>query len=231
MTQSQKIVEAKGIRRTYDMGSSTVEALRGVDIEIEEGDFVGIMGQSGSGKSTLMHILGCLDRPTEGTYVLAGRDVSRLSDQQLSHIRATQIGFVFQTFNLIPQCSVFENVALPFLYQKTADPHEQLRIEKAIEQVGLSSRRNHRPSELSGGEMQRVAIARAMLIRPLLILADEPTGNLDSRTGHSILALFRELNEQRITVVVVTHDSSVARHCRDIVCLHDGMIVGSGVDR
>ena len=222
------IAEGIGLSRTYKMGEARVEALRGVDISVEDGEFLGIVGPSGSGKSTLLNILGCLERPTTGSYRLAGQDTSFLSDRELSHIRATKLGFVFQTFNLIAQCTVLENVALPFLYRAGVVGDSTDRSEKAIDRVGLWARRHHRPQELSGGEMQRAAIARALVMEPLLMLADEPTGNLDSKTGESILRLFGELNQGGTTVVVVTHESGVASCCDRIVHLSDGLIVGDG---
>lgn len=225
MSSSEQIVEARGIKKVYEMGRERVEALRGVDISIQTGEFVGIMGPSGSGKSTLMHILGCLEKATEGTYLLGGQDISRVSDHDLSLMRANQIGFVFQTFNLIPQYSVFENVTMPFLYRKETRNEAGLLAERAIERVGLSARCNHKPSELSGGEMQRVAIARALAVDPLLILADEPTGNLDSETSKTIISLFCELNKQGTTLIVVTHEKEVASHCQTVYLLNDGRIV------
>ena len=225
MSSSEQIVEARGIKKVYEMGPERVEALRGIEISIQPGEFVGIMGPSGSGKSTLMHILGCLEKATEGTYLLGGQDISRVSDHDLSLMRANQIGFVFQTFNLIPQYSVLENVAMPFLYRKETRNDAGLLAERAIERVGLSARCNHKPSELSGGEMQRVAIARALAVDPLLILADEPTGNLDSETSKSIISLFCELNKQGTTLIVVTHEKEVASHCQTVYLLNDGRIV------
>jgi putative ABC transport system ATP-binding protein len=225
MNECEKLVEAVGIMKVYEMGPEKVEALRGLDISIQSGEFVGIMGPSGSGKSTLMHILGCLDRATQGTYLLGGKDISSVSDRDLSLIRANQIGFVFQTFSLIPQYSVFENVEMPFLYRKETRNEARRLAERAIDRVGLSSRRNHKPSELSGGEMQRVAIARALAVEPLLILADEPTGNLDSETSKSIISLFQELNKQGATLIVVTHEEKVASHCQTIYQILDGRMV------
>ena len=225
MKGSEKIVETLEIRKVYEMGSHKVEALRGLNFSVKSGGFVGIMGPSGAGKSTLMHILGCLERATEGTYQLGGQDISRISDRDLSLMRANQIGFVFQTFNLISQYNVFENVGLPFLYRKETR-HDATRLaEKAIDRVGLSARRYHRPAELSGGEMQRVAIARALAVDPLLILADEPTGNLDSETSQNIISLFKDLNDQGTTLIVVTHEKEVASHCQTIYHLLDGQIV------
>ena len=225
MEHCDKIVETVGIRKEYEMGSQKVEALRGLDLSVRPGEFVGIMGPSGSGKSTLMHILGCLERATHGIYFLGGQDISKFSDRDLSLMRANQIGFVFQTFSLIPQYDVFENVEIPFLYRKENNNEARLLAEKAIERVGLSARRHHKPAELSGGEMQRVAIARALAADPLLILADEPTGNLDSETGKTIISLFQDLNAQGATLIVVTHERDVASHCQKIYRLIDGKIV------
>jgi len=225
MNNCEKIVETLGIRKVYEMGPNRVEALRGLDFSVRSGEFVAIMGPSGSGKSTLMHILGCLERATEGIYLLGGQDISSVSDRNLSLMRANQIGFVFQTFSLISQYNVFENVEIPFLYRKETRNKARRLAEKAIERVGLSARRHHKPSELSGGEMQRVAIARALAVDPLLILADEPTGNLDSKTSKNIISLFQDLNEQGTTLIVVTHEKEVASHCQTIYHLLDGRIV------
>jgi len=225
MNTREPIVEARGIKKVYEMGPERVEALRGIEISIQAGEFVGIMGPSGSGKSTLMHILGCLEKATEGTYILGGKNVSRVSDHDLSLMRANQIGFVFQTFNLIPQYSVLENVAMPFLYRKETRNEAEHLAERAIERVGLSARCHHKPSELSGGEMQRAAIARALVVEPLLILADEPTGNLDSETSNSIISLFHELNHQGTTLIVVTHEKEIASHCQTVYRLNDGQMV------
>lgn len=184
------------------------------------------MGASGSGKSTLLHLLGCLDSPTAGRYLLDQEDVSSLSDNRLALIRAQKIGFVFQSFNLIPQLNVFENVEMPFLYQKKSVPENlQELIKEALEKVGLSHRLSHHPAELSGGEMQRVAIARALVTKPLLVLADEPTGNLDSANGKAILKLFSELHLQGVTLVMVTHDTQIASHCKRFIRMQDGLIV------
>jgi putative ABC transport system ATP-binding protein len=225
MNRRENIVEALGIRKVYEMGSHKVEALRGLNFSVKSGEFVGIMGRSGSGKSTLMHILGCLERATEGIYLLGGQDISSISDRDLSLMRATQIGFVFQTFSLISQYNVFENVEVPFLYRKETRNEARRLVKKAIERVGLSERLYHKPSELSGGEMQRVAIARALAVDPLLILADEPTGNLDSETSLNIISLFQDLNDQGTTLIVVTHEKEVASHCQTIYHLLDGKIV------
>ena len=212
-THSDLILEVKGLSKAYSMGHGIVHALRKVDLEVQRGESLAIMGPSGSGKSTLMHLLGCLDRPSEGHYILHGKDVSSLDDKALSLVRAVHIGFVFQSFNLIPQLTVFENVEVPFLYRNAPVLDAPDRVHRAIARVGLSHRVHHLPTELSGGEMQRVAIARALAIDPWLILADEPTGNLDSNTGKTILKLFQELNRQGVTVMLVTHDEAVAKHC------------------
>jgi len=218
------LVETENITKTFYRGQIRVNALRGINVSINEKEFVAIMGPSGSGKSTLMHILGCLDHPTSGAYSFAGKDVSGFSDKQLSRIRARRIGFVFQTFNLIHQLSVLENVELPFLYRDDDEKMARFRAVDAIERVGLEERMMHRPSELSGGEMQRAAIARAISINPSMILADEPTGNLDIRTGKSIIDLFLQLNAQGVTVILVTHDKDVAACAQRIIRIRDGMI-------
>jgi putative ABC transport system ATP-binding protein len=224
MAASATIVETRNLTKTYTLGSQKIEAIRDLNISIRAGEFVGIMGKSGSGKSTLMHILGCLEKPTKGICLLDGQDVAQLSDQALSMMRATQLGFVFQSFNLIPQYTVLENVAMPFLYRKENRSLALERSRTAIARVGLSNRQEHKPSELSGGEMQRVAIARALVVEPLLILADEPTGNLDSETSRDIITLFHEINEQGATLIVVTHEKEIASHCQNIYFLEDGRI-------
>lgn len=219
------IIDLQGLTKSYRMGSELVEALKDVYLKIYSGDSVAITGPSGSGKSTLLHILGCLDSPTAGSYFLNQQDISRLSDDALALIRATHIGFVFQSFNLIPQLNILENVEVPFLYQRKQLPKNlKSLITQALVKVGLSHRLYHHPSELSGGEMQRVAIARALVTNPLLVLADEPTGNLDSENGKSILNLFDELNTQGVTIIIVTHDPSVATHCRRLIKMQDGTL-------
>lgn len=205
------------------MGDVEVHALRGVSLVMETGDYVAIMGPSGSGKSTLMNLLGCLDGPTRGSYHLAGDDVSKLSDDRLAEVRSRQIGFVFQQFNLLPRATALQNVELPLVYAGVHGTRKQALV--ALEQVGLGDRAHHRPRELSGGEHQRVAIARALVNNPAIILADEPTGNLDTRTGKEILELFDALNAAGITVIVVTHDADVASHCKRTVNLVDGEVV------
>ncbi len=221
-TPGNYLIDVVGLNRKYQIGSRTIPVLTDIDFPVKKGEFVTVMGPSGSGKSTLLHILGCLDRPSGGTYRFDGLDVLSASDRKLSHIRANDIGFVFQTFNLIPSLSVYENVELPFLYSLVRADDADKRIIDAIRQVGLEKRMNHRPAELSGGEMQRVAIARALSISPKLILADEPTGNLDSETGKEILALFESLHKQGATIVMVTHDPSVADCAQRCVHIVDG---------
>lgn len=219
------LVQALALSKKYLMGHGVVEALRYVDLTIAPGELLAIMGPSGSGKSTLMHLLGCLDRPTSGHYYLEGRDLSSLGDASLAEIRATKIGFVFQSFNLIPQLNVYENVEVPFLYRRKLAISPRNRILESIDRVGLSHRVDHLPTQLSGGEMQRVAIARALAIDPLLVLADEPTGNLDSETGNAILQLFQDLNDQGVTVVLVTHDPHVGAHCKRLLKMRDGTVI------
>jgi putative ABC transport system ATP-binding protein len=218
------VIAAEGLARTYRLGSTEVRALRGVDLTVVPGEFVALMGPSGSGKSTLMHLLGCLDTPTAGSYHLEGRDVSGLSQDERARVRNSRIGFVFQTFNLLPRLSALVNVALPLLYQGRVREVKQ-RAATALEQVGLAHRAGHRPTELSGGERQRVAIARALVVEPALLLADEPTGNLDSKTGEEILRLLEALHASRRTLLLVTHDVGVAAHAGRIVQMQDGRIV------
>lgn len=219
------IIEADALVKTYRKESVTIPVLRGIDLRIFEGEFLGVMGSSGSGKSTLLNIIGCLDKPTSGSYRLQGVDVLRSSDDQLSRLRSQYLGFVFQTFNLIPNLTVAENVELPFLYQSFDPIVISERVKRAVSQVGLNSRMNHRPAELSGGEMQRVAIARALVIDPKLILADEPTGNLDSRNSEEIMQLFRRLHDQGRTIILVTHDREVASFADAWVTINDGRII------
>jgi len=218
------VAEVRGLSRSYRLGENEVHALRGVDLAIEAGEYVAIIGPSGSGKSTLLNVLGCLDRPTEGTYRLGGVDVSAMSDDELSRVRSERLGFVFQNYNLIPQLDVLENIEVPLFY--AGRPEREAR-EKAVAlagALGLSHRLEHRPTELSGGQQQRVAIARALANDPLVLLADEPTGNLDSKTGEEILALLDRLHAEGKTLVVVTHDPGVAGRADRVVAMHDGRV-------
>ncbi len=219
------IIDARAIVKTYRKETVTIPVLRGIDLRLLEGEFLGVMGASGSGKSTLLNIIGCLDRPTAGSYRLDGMDVLESSDDQLSRLRSQYLGFVFQTFNLIPNLTVVENVELPFLYRSDGKSAISERVHTAIAQVGLGERANHRPAELSGGEMQRVAIARALAIEPKLILADEPTGNLDSQNSKEIMQLFKRLHNQGRTIVLVTHNRQVASFADSWVTINDGRII------
>ena len=219
------IIEASGIVKRYQKVTGPLTVLQGVDLCLGKGQFLAVMGASGSGKSTLLNILGCLDRPSAGSYRLDGVDVATASDDRLSRLRSRYIGFVFQTFNLIPHLTVSENVTLPFLYQHIDQEEANRRAQMAVEQVGLSTRVDHRPNELSGGEMQRVAVARALAIEPKLILADEPTGNLDSHNSTAMMHLFRKLHRQGRTIVLVTHDPQVATYADTCITLHDGQII------
>ena len=220
------LAELIDLAKSYRMGADmVVEALRGVTLRIEEGEYLAIMGASGSGKSTLLNLLGCLDRPTSGRYLLGGEDVSQLSDGELSEVRGRRIGFVFQSFNLIPQLSALDNIEVPLFYQGMHRRDRRRRATALAEQVGLGQRARHKPMELSGGEQQRVAIARALANDPLIILADEPTGNLDSKTGLDILTIFDDLAARGRTLIVVTHDENIARRTHRIVRLADGRVV------
>jgi putative ABC transport system ATP-binding protein len=220
------LIRAHGLRKEHQMASTTVHALRGISLELHQGDFVAVVGPSGSGKSTLMHLLGLLDRPTAGSYSLAGQDVLKLDPDDRALVRNQRIGFVFQTFNLLARSTALENVELPLVYAGVGKRERQERAGAALASVGLADRRDHWPSQLSGGEQQRVAIARALVNDPLLILADEPTGALDSHTSLEILADLQALNDAGRTVVLVTHDSTVARHTRRVIMMRDGRAVG-----
>lgn len=219
------LVQLEGVHKTYTVGRVEVHALRGVSLSIAPREYVAIMGPSGSGKSTLMNIVGCLDVPSRGTYLFEGKDVGRLGDDQLASIRNRKVGFVFQTFNLLPRATALANVELPLVYAGVPSRERRRRAAEALERVGLGDRMHHRPAELSGGQRQRVAIARALVTNPSLILADEPTGNLDSKTGLEVLALFKAIWEAGNTVIVVTHDPAVASQARRVVRLMDGVIV------
>ncbi|HLP40316.1 MAG TPA: ABC transporter ATP-binding protein [Fibrobacteria bacterium] len=228
---TEPIVSARGLTKTYRMGDVTLEALRGVDIDIHPGEFVAVSGPSGSGKSTLMNILGCLDVPTSGSYRLGGQAVESLTRDELSQVRARKLGFVFQSFNLLARTSALENVELPLMYRRDLKSGEmQDRAMSALAAVGLSQRAHHHPNQLSGGQQQRVAIARSTVNGPLLILADEPTGNLDTRTSVEIMALFQGLNEKGITVVLVTHEPDIAEFATRLVVVRDGRILKDAVN-
>ncbi len=211
------------LNKIYDMGELKVHALNNINIDIRAGEFVSIMGPSGSGKSTLLNILGCLDTPSNGNYFLGNEDVSLMDDNQLSHIRNRKIGFVFQSFNLLPRLTVFENIKLPLTYRK--ENHFEERVKKAIEIVGLIKRIDYLPTKLSGGEMQRVAIARAIVTNPVILLADEPTGNLDSKTGKNIMEIFKDLNKSGVTILLITHEKFIAAYAKRMIKLKDGNIV------
>ncbi len=221
---STPLIELEEVSKIYDMGEVQVPALRGVSVTVMSGEFVAIMGASGSGKSTMMNIVGCLDRPTSGHYRLAGRDVSQASREELATVRNRTIGFVFQSFNLLSRTSALENVELPLLYAGTAGADRSQRAKRALERVGLGDRMSHHPNQLSGGQQQRVAIARALVSEPKVILADEPTGNLDSKTGVEVMALFQELWRAGITLVVVTHEPDVAEYASRVIQMKDGLV-------
>jgi putative ABC transport system ATP-binding protein len=222
---STRIIEMEGIRKVYDTGKVKVEALKGIDLVVTPGEFVAIVGPSGSGKSTLMNLIGCLDTPSDGRYRLSGEDVSRFGRDDLADVRNRRVGFVFQGFNLLPQISAFENVEMPLVFGGVSPRERKRRVEELMARVGLADRMEHKPTELSGGQMQRVAIARALAMKPDVLLADEPTGNLDSSAGGDIMELFSELWKQGGTVVVITHDMTLARRASRIVEIHDGRIL------
>ena len=222
---AQSLIEVRALTKVYRVGVETIHALRGLDLSIGRNEMVAIMGSSGSGKSTLMNMLGCLDRPTSGAYLLNGRDVSRMNARELAQVRNEEIGFVFQSFELLPRQTALENVELPLIYAQGAWRGRRQRALAALERVGLANRVDHRPNQLSGGQRQRVAIARAILNNPSILLADEPTGNLDSATTTEILALFRALHSEGQTVVIVTHEDEVAAHCQRVVRLRDGRVL------
>ena len=218
------MIHLADIHKSYFMGQTEVKALRGIDLEIGRGEMIAIMGPSGSGKSTLMNIIGALDRPTSGTYLLENTDVSGMSDNQLAEIRNKKIGFVFQTFNLLPRKTSQRNVEMPLLYAGSSIRERRRRASEALRRVGLDDRAGHKPTELSGGQRQRVAIARALVTEPSIVFADEPTGNLDSVTGHEIMEVFKALNEQGVTILLVTHEREIAEYAKRVVFIRDGLI-------
>jgi putative ABC transport system ATP-binding protein len=219
------LITTQDLWKTYVMGSEEIHALRGVSINIDKGEYVAIMGPSGSGKSTLMNLIGCLDTPTSGSYVLKGREIATMNDDELAQIRNKEIGFIFQTFNLLPRADAVQNVELPLVYSGLPRRERRERAERALDSVGLGTRKHHRPNEMSGGQRQRVAIARALVNGPSILLADEPTGNLDSKTGDEILALMDELHRGGNTIILVTHEDELAQHAARVVRLRDGKIV------
>jgi putative ABC transport system ATP-binding protein len=229
LVSSGIVIKTEELEKTYQMGTEMVHALSGVDLQIRKGEYVAIMGPSGSGKSTLMNLIGCLDSPSSGKYWLAGRLVSDLDDDELAYIRNKEIGFVFQTFNLLPRATALHNVELPLIYNGTPSEERIEKAKKALERVDLTSRISHKPNELSGGQRQRVAIARALVNSPSIVLADEPTGNLDSKTGAEIMALFENLHEQGNTIIVVTHEHDIAQHAHRIIYIRDGKIASDEV--
>ncbi len=222
------MIELKNITKSYEMGTQVIHALRGVDLTINEGEFVAIMGPSGSGKSTLMNVIGCLDAPTAGTYTLDGVDVSNMTDNQQARIRNKRVGFVFQQFNLLPRTTALKQVALPLMYGGKNKSERNQRAREALESVGLGDRTDHKPDELSGGQQQRVAIARALATDPAIILADEPTGALDSHSGEEVLNIFKDLHSRGMTIVMITHDAEVAEHAQRTIWIRDGVITDDG---
>ena len=224
------MIQVKNVHKSYDLGETLVHALRGVSFSIEEGEFVSIMGPSGSGKSTLMNIVGCLDTPSEGTYLLKDRNVGNLDEEQLAGIRNEQIGFVFQKFQLLPRSSALENVALPLKYASVKQSERLIRAEEVLDKVGLTNRLTHKPTELSGGEQQRVAIARALVNSPSILFADEPTGNLDSKTGDQVLQIFKDLNKKGQTIVVITHEREIAKQSQRTITIKDGEIGSDSIN-
>jgi len=218
------VIKIRNIVRNFPLGQEVVKVLKGIDLDIERGEYVALMGPSGSGKSTLMNLLGCLDTPTAGTYELNGKDVSNMTQDELAEIRNKEIGFVFQTFNLLPRTTALDNVALPMIYAGASKEERIKRAEEVLKQVGLADRMDHKPSQLSGGQRQRVAVGRALVNKPSIILADEPTGNLDSQTSLEIMALFKDIHDQGNTVIIVTHEEDIAKHTHRIIRLVDGMV-------
>lgn len=219
-----KVIEMRNITRDFPLGHEIIKVLKGIDLNVDRGEYVALMGPSGSGKSTLMNLLGCLDTPTSGSYILNGKDVSKMSDNELAEIRNKEIGFVFQTFNLMPRTTALENVALPMVYAGASKSERTARAKEVLTNVGLADRMDHKPNQLSGGQRQRVAVGRALVNRPSIILADEPTGNLDSKTSAEIMSLIDEIHAAGNTVIVVTHEEEIAAHAHRIIRLRDGMI-------
>ncbi len=218
------LIQLSSLEKFYEMGTQTVKALNGIDLSINKNEYVGFIGSSGSGKSTMLNILGCLDRPTAGNYVLNKKDVSTLNPDELAEIRNQEIGFIFQSFNLLPRASALQNVMQPLIYQGFKRADRKRAAEEVLDHVGLGDRMDHLPSELSGGQRQRVAIARALVTKPSILLADEPTGNLDSRTTIEIMKLFDDLHKQNQTIIIVTHEAEIAEHCQRVIRLEDGMV-------
>ncbi|WP_179346212.1 ABC transporter ATP-binding protein [Winogradskyella ursingii] len=221
---SGNVIEIRNIIRDFRLGQEIVHVLKGIDLDIKRGEYVAIMGPSGSGKSTLMNLLGCLDTPTAGSYILNGKDVSQMTDDDLAEIRNKEIGFVFQTFNLLPRTTALDNVALPMIYAGASKKEREDRATEVLSDVGLADRMDHKPNQLSGGQRQRVAVGRALVNKPSIILADEPTGNLDSKTGTEIMALFDEIHQSGNTVIMVTHEEEIAAHAKRVIRLRDGVI-------
>ncbi|MEM0542046.1 ABC transporter ATP-binding protein [Flavobacterium sp. j3] len=218
------LINITQIKRDFQLGNETINVLKGIDLQINKGEYVALMGPSGSGKSTLMNLLGCLDTPTSGSYILNGKDVSQMQDDDLAEIRNKEIGFVFQTFNLLPRTTALDNVALPMIYAGYSKSDRNIRATEVLTQVGLSDRMDHQPNQLSGGQRQRVAVARALVNKPSIILADEPTGNLDSKTSVEIMNLFNEIHKNGNTVILVTHEEDIAKYAHRIIRLRDGLI-------
>jgi putative ABC transport system ATP-binding protein len=224
MNSSEPVIQIKQIVRNFQLGTETIKVLKSIDLNINRGEYVALMGPSGSGKSTLMNILGCLDTPTSGDYLLNGQNVSRMTDNELADIRNREIGFIFQTFNLLPRSTALDNVILPLIYAGKTKAERQTAAEKTLAQVGLSDRMTHKPNELSGGQRQRVAIARALVNNPSILLADEPTGNLDSKTSDEIMGLLHDIHQKGNTIIIVTHEEDIAQHAHRIIRLRDGVI-------
>jgi putative ABC transport system ATP-binding protein len=226
---SKSLIKITNIKRDFVLGNEIVYVLKGIDLEIKKGEYVALMGPSGSGKSTLMNLLGCLDTPTSGTYILNGKDVSQMQDDELAEIRNKEIGFVFQTFNLLPRTTALDNVALPMIYAGYSKNERRERATEVLKQVNLADRMDHQPNQLSGGQRQRVAIARAMVNKPSIILADEPTGNLDSKTSEEIMVLLEEIHKNGNTIILVTHEEEIAEHAQRIIRMRDGMIESDNI--